>query len=355
MRGTFARLDERMSQMETLLMAQEEKFKEQQINIDKAMESVLKSLSDNADSSKSTSKREELDEDDDNNNLSKKIEDLSVDVKRLRVDIGEMVAEKTVAHETSKALLKQAEKLVNSKLASSDEVIMKLEEKLSNFYVTGPISTPATVTRNSEWEEHIVDTLLEIKSNLNSLNNSKPVSTTSTNNGFDKEFFITIANETLEAIEDMKIEVLAASDKSFTKISTRIKEATSTLDGSVNEVLKTISDSATDAEERHEGITKSYIDLKADITALGKLEKILLESGDNVLSVKRGIEYSQHDIKLSIGDLITANSKEMNATLNKKYVWERDICIIYIINFFFVDLMPSMKPFQVIIMELWQI
>jgi hypothetical protein len=98
--------------------------------------------------------------------------------------------------------LAQSERLVNSKLASADEVISRLEEKLSHFYVTGPLSTPNP--RDSEWESSVAETLREIKSNM----------ANGGGNSLNKEFFQSLTNDTLEAIEDMKLEVLTASDKS---------------------------------------------------------------------------------------------------------------------------------------------
>lgn len=318
MRGTFSRLDERMSEIESFLIAQDEKYKEEQTKMGKALEAILKWMVDNKEPTESktpavrSDKPDGSDEEDDS--LSKKVEDLSDNVKGLRRQIGEMMSDK---ESTSKGLLEQTEKLVNSKLASADEVISKIEEKLTHFYVTGPISTPATVTRNNEWEDQISQTLQDIRSNINAIKLSKSAPSTS-NSELDKEFFETIANQTLESIEDMKIEVLAASDKSFTKTATRIKETVEHLDGSINEVLKTLSETDTNTEAFQEEARKSFTDLKEDIVALGKLENILLQTADNVLSIKRGMEFNVHAITLEVGDVVKSSAKELNSTFYKR-------------------------------------
>lgn len=327
MRGTFARLDERMSQMETLLMAQDEKFTDQQNKVSKALEMIMKWMVDKdnlaqTEPPKKTAVVEVISNgfNDEDEGLAKKMEDLSDNVKRLRLEIGEMVADK---EQTSKGLIAQTEKLVNSKLASADDVIARLEDKLANFYITGPASTPQPPqVRSTEWENNITSTLLEIQSNVVGLKENS--ATASPLAGLDKEFFVTMANETLEAIEDMRIEVLSASDKSFAKTSTRIKEATGTLDGSINEILKTIADSSSTTEELFDGVSKSYKDLKSDVAALAKLEKILLETGDNVLSVKRGMEFNVHAVTLEIGDIVKASGKEINSTLHKRYKFNQE-------------------------------
>ncbi|KAG4072564.1 hypothetical protein HA402_004653 [Bradysia odoriphaga] len=315
MRGTFARLDERMSEIESFLIAQDEKYKEEQAKMGKALEAIMKWMVENkvpSGSRPAVKSDESSDEEDES--LSKKVEDLSDNVKDLRRQIAEMVSDKD---STSKGLLEQTEKLVNSKLASADEVISKIEEKLTHFYVTGPISTPSP-SRSNDWEDQISQTLQEIRSNVNAITSIKGASSSSSS-GLDKEFFETIANQTLESIEDMKIEVLAASDKSFTKTATRIKETVEHLDGSINEVLKTLSDADTNTETFREDARKSFTDLKTDIVALGKLENILLQTADNVLSIKRGMEFNVHAITLEVGDVVRSSAKEMNSTFYKRF------------------------------------
>lgn len=318
MRGTFARLDERMSEIESFLIAQDEKYKEEQAKMGKALEAIMKWMVENKVPSeiRTVTKSDKQDEssDEEDESLSKKVEDLSDNVKDLRRQIAEMVSDKD---STSKGLLEQTEKLVNSKLASADEVISKIEEKLSHFYVTGPVSTPLP-SRNSDWENQISQTLQEIRSNVNAITSNKGA-TSGSSGELDKEFFETIANQTLESIEDMKIEVLAASDKSFTKTATRLKETVEHLDGSINEVLKTLSDAETNTETFREDARKGMTELKADIVALGKLENILLQTADNVLSIKRGMEFNVHAITLEVGDVVRASSKDVNSTFYKRF------------------------------------
>ncbi|KAJ6633384.1 hypothetical protein Bhyg_16591 [Pseudolycoriella hygida] len=318
MRGTFTRLDERLSEIESFLLAQDEKFKQEQVKMTKAFEVIMKWMIDNKEAaeSKPIVKIEKSDESaEDEESLAKKVEDLSDNVKGLRRQIGEMMSDK---ESTSKGLLEQTEKLVNSKLASADEVISKIEEKLTHFYVTGPLTTPAPVTRNNEWEDQISQTLQDIRTNIDAMTSSKSASSMG-GVELDREFFETIANQTLESIEDMKIEVLAASDKSFTKTATRIKEAVEHLDGTTNEVLKTLSESESNPEVFQEEVRKGFTDLKSDILALGKLENILLQTADNVLSIKRGMEFNVHAITLEIEEVVKTSAKDLNSTFYKRF------------------------------------
>ena len=97
-----------------------------------------------------------------------------------------------------------------------------------------------------------------------------------------------------------------------------IKETVDHCDDSINEVLKKLSESDTNAETFREDARKSFADLKADLVMLGKLENILLQTADNVLSIKRGMEFNVHAITLEVGDVVKASAKEMNSTFYKR-------------------------------------
>lgn len=312
-RGTFSRLDERLSQIESVLMAQDVKYNEQQQEIRNSLDAIKTLLENN---SKGDNVGNAKAQDGAVNELSQQVQDLSTNVKDLRKEISELLQKHSSSDETSKALLEQSEKLVNSKLASADEVISRMEEKLSHFYVTGPVNS-ASNDHTSEWEGEVTKSLQEIKTNVNALkasSNAEPVSSAPL--GLDKEFLINLSNQTLDAIADMRSEILAASDKSLTKTTSRIKESTDKLDGSINEVLKALGDSGDDSQD---GVKESIAELKKELGALTKLEQMLAQMGDNVLSVKRGMEFNVHAITIEVGDVIRSNSKELNETINSRF------------------------------------
>lgn len=324
MRGTFTRLDERMSQIETVLMEKDEKNMEQQDRIGKALDSILKLLGEKG--AILPSARQSAENSDEAHttfvpsDLGKQIEQLAGDVKALRKEMKDLAADREKSLHASSKLLEQTDKLINAKSSTSDDFISRLDEKFAEYYVT--TSVPPTQEHNTEWEENVSISLKEIKNDIDALRTGDVLSTLGGNqglSGLDKNYFVTLHNETLEAIEDMRIEVLTASDKSFTKTATRIKESADNLDSSISEVLKTVAESATTAETLNEGVSTSLNELKNEIKGLNKLETVLLQMGDNILSIKRGMEFNVHAISLEVGDLIKTNSKELNHTINERF------------------------------------
>lgn len=359
MRGTFARLDERISQMESLLMLRENEQKDQNTHTGNLLGNILQWMNarDLAEATAQdqhlqrfdkvmaaiaaattntpavTCKSVENHDGDDGEpiDVSKKIEDLTESVKRLRQELAEVLADRIHADESAMQLCVLAERTVSSKMAASDDLMAKLEDKLLNLYVTAPLATSTAMPqyhRNVEWEERVQSSLSSIEQNIRSIQNtSENIAIQS-----DRNYFAVLANETLEAISDMRFEVLTASDKSFAKTATRIKDATNTLNEALNESTRTLFDaignshpaSAVSAdiasnETFNERVLQNYAELRNDIAGLRQLEKIMLDTGNNVLAVKRGMEYNVHAITMEIGEVIRVNVATIDNTLTEQF------------------------------------
>lgn len=296
MRGTFSRLDERISQIETVLLSQDEKFNDQQSKLNRAIESIDKWMS--TKSSSSGGEPEKLTE------VSQQIEDLSVNVKELRKEIDALTTKHDGSAQTTKDSLLNVEQQIVKKLDSAAETIARIQENVNQIG-----GTKLSTTEGTSWEDTISKELQTIKSNLGQgcSGGSGDASI------IDKDFFIGLNNQTLEAIEDIRHEVFVASDKNYLKTSTKLKETATKLDESINEILKNVGESSCD------GISTSIADVKKDVGELHKLEQMLAQMGDNVLSVKRGMEFNVHAITLEVTDVIKSSTKQLNSTINDQF------------------------------------
>ena len=219
-------------------------------------------------------------------------------------------------------------------MAQTEVVVGKLDEKMSQFYVTNTQDG-----KSSDFEVKITKTLQEIEENVNKLlKEGSAVSSSVSGSAFspaDRNFITGLKNETLEALEDMRLEVLTASDKSkylltsikkrmiklindliifkkgFAKTATRIKESSD----AISEVSKMLAESITNADTFYTDSQKSLSDVKTDVDGLKKLEKILLDTSNNALETKRRFEYGIHQIILEVSDVV----KTVNGTLQKRF------------------------------------
>lgn len=52
---------------------------------------------------------------------------------------------------------------------------------------------------------------------------------------------------------------------------------------------------------------------------LSKIEQVLIQTADNVLDIKRRIEYGSHEVILEVADLMKEQNKELNNSVNKRF------------------------------------
>lgn len=282
LKGTITRLEERVGSIETALLSQDDKNSQQQLKVSETLEGMLNWLTQNA------------------NALEARKEDVS---------LAEKIEEFT---HVGRDLTNHVEKLTRHQFGS-DEIVGKIEERLSSYY-----NNPVVIPANTDFEEKVIKKLDSIENTVQEAR-STAEATPAAGSTFDKEFVHGLVNETLEAIEDMRLEVLTASDKSFSKTATRIKENNEVLQASVNEILKTLSEEIVDSEAFFSATKKDIGSLKDEIAALSRLEKFLLQTGENVLDAKRGIDYGIHQILREVTDVVKANSKELNSTVTKRF------------------------------------
>lgn len=287
MQGSYVRLEERVGQIETLLMGLDEKFNEQS-KTNKAIESIEKWTASQSKSSNSDKLVE----------LSNQVEDLSVNVKDLRKVVDELRTKHDTDAQSANDSLSGITDNLAKKLDENANAISKIQENLGKI---GGIKSSG----DGSLEDTISKDLQYIKSNIGSRSCDGG---DSDSGAIDKEFLISLNNQTLDAISDMRHEVLTASDKSHMKTTSKLKETATALDTSINELLKNIG----------EGCDGNSLS-ESKQNEIHKLEQMLAQMGDNVLSIKRGIEFNVHAITLEVGEAIKQNSKNLESAIGDKF------------------------------------
>lgn len=109
-----------------------------------------------------------------------------------------------------------AEKLVASQQNDFEKVFNKINEKLSQMYIT---ESP----KNTEFEEKISSTIQAVKTNIDQLkelyveNSNVQSSTTGGLSDSDRKFIEEVNNSTNKHLEEVKTDIISASDKSTKK------------------------------------------------------------------------------------------------------------------------------------------
>lgn len=312
--GMIGRMEGRTGDIETALLQHGEqiaKFNQQQVEVSQTLEGILSWLTNNAQTLES---RNSMGAGRDEDSVNGMLDEVAATVRELRRELAELKGDRDATEDVNRQLLKEAEKLVNSKLSSADEIIAKMEEKLSQFYLTSPV----IATQNVEFEERVLKQLANLSNTLAERVSASQKDQVAVTSGPlpDKQFIQGLVNETLDAINDMRLEVLTASDKSFTKTATRIKENNEVLQSSVDEILKTLTEELTTSEAFQTTAKEQFSSMNE---TMAQLSVFLFKAGENILDAKRGIDYGILQITREVGDVVKTSSGSLNATVAKRF------------------------------------
>lgn len=125
-------------------------------------------------------------------------------------------------------------------------------------------------------------------------------------------------NKTLESLQELRYEINAKSEKTAVKINSKIQELEEKLIQNQQDLMKNVGELGEMTENVYSSVGKSYESLRGEVQALGKMEKVLVQSADNVMDTKRRVEYGVHQILLEVGELVKTQSKEISSTLNDR-------------------------------------
>lgn len=291
LKTSFSRLEERVGQVESMLVSQEERAIGQQNKLADALEAIYKYMNDNANAAapKYVVTKEDSDEED----LPKKIDDLVETIKELRREVSELKADRASADSESKAMIHRSSVVLQEAVGS------KLDEKLANLYVTAP-------NAQADFEQLVKDALSEIRNKM-----AAPTTEVASRIGGGDAGDL---GKTLDAIEDLKVEVLTAVDKSLIKMSSRIQESSNGLQTVVNDMAKAVAETneaTTGIQEAQEKVLKNTENVKT-------LDTMLLATADNIFDTKKKIELSVHRIHQDVSEMMLHATKELNATLMER-------------------------------------
>ncbi|KAK6628409.1 hypothetical protein RUM43_002221 [Polyplax serrata] len=172
---------------------------------------------------------------------------------------------------------------------------------------------------DSKWQEDLTSALRSQQETLKDL--LQVATKTSENLNFlpTKTDFQELSNGTQDGLHEMKEELMAKTDQGVSKIKMKIDESIAGVGNGQEEIVKTITELQSMGENLYSDISKSYGQLLTEIKGLSKVEQVMIQTADNVLDTKRRIEYGVHQILLEVGDLVKAQSKSLNTTVNQRF------------------------------------
>nr|XP_014103158.1 uncharacterized protein LOC106627536 [Bactrocera oleae]XP_036222725.1 uncharacterized protein LOC106627536 [Bactrocera oleae]XP_036222726.1 uncharacterized protein LOC106627536 [Bactrocera oleae]XP_036222727.1 uncharacterized protein LOC106627536 [Bactrocera oleae] len=317
--GIFARLDERVSQIETLLITQEEKYNIQTEKLGEALEHIFKWMRENdeclkrppvpagmsvpapivqppAISPEFVKEQEKI-----NQQMLEQITKLSSNVEKLL--------------DTSKDMMEQTEVAFKS-VPSTADILTKIEDKLVSYSVVTPALVPEAVD-NSEFENKVFVKFDELATGMEELRaQPKPQDGLTS---ADKEFIHGLANETLSALENVKASAQSSTEKAQAETASLIKETGQKQQADAGKILVGVNTQAELLQRFYDEMNTSYSKLNEGLEIFSKFNNILLANAEYVLDTQRKVEFGTLQTVQKVNDIIDKQREEIVDLLKTRF------------------------------------
>ncbi|XP_017061108.1 uncharacterized protein LOC108101316 [Drosophila ficusphila] len=314
--GSFGRLDERVSQIETMLITQEEKYNTQSDRFNQATEHMFKWMRENDECFKRPPvsanllappttppapaiPKEFLEEQKRlNTQLLEEIQKLSASVASLK--------------ESSQKAVVQTQQNFES-LPKGPELLAQIEAKLQEHAAS---VTTAAPPKNNEFEAQLLERLDSLSGKVANISETvqRPAAPVGLNDK-DKAYIQELNNETLNALAQLKSESSTAQKSALTETTERLQQTEANIQADVRKLstdLGALNEFLASANE-------SNAKLNEGLEALGKFNNIMMTNSEVVLDTQRKVEFGTLNVVQRVGKLLEEETAKLSELLKERF------------------------------------
>ncbi|CAD0202483.1 unnamed protein product [Chrysodeixis includens] len=322
LKGMISRLDDRLSNVETILLQKEEREKSSQAKINEALESIQKALValapappppvdlDNNLSANDDAIQRRLD------NTDAKIDAVKKEIKTLK---------NSLSPESFRSMCLDAASDMNpfeKHISEAEKLLNKYETKLSEYNGTKvqtdfvPLNEVSLadeawhskMTEVMERQEKEIKKIQQLLSDAESMWKDLP----------RLADINRATNQTIDTVTKATETLLINNEMAVSKITTKLRDMGDRLVATNEDIQRSLTQSNTMTERAYNDISRSYETLRTEVQLLSKSEQVILDTADNVVATRKRIEYGVHQILVEVGELIKVQNKNMNRTVSGK-------------------------------------
>uniref|UniRef100_A0A8D8SNX9 Uncharacterized protein n=2 Tax=Cacopsylla melanoneura TaxID=428564 RepID=A0A8D8SNX9_9HEMI len=208
---------------------------------------------------------------------------------------------------------------LNAKVDRMEAVLVKMEEMMTKSAAGDPVVSEVELVAKSNSNGRYMYTTSDIETRLDEQMELLQAMKTKLSSGISIEDLHEVGNNSLSLIQEVKYEILANNDRNTIKVEDQVDAIGKQMRENRDNFMNSITEISERSEKLYADIQKSYEQLLKEVKGLVKVEEVLIQTADNVLDTKRRIEYGVHQILLETGELIKAQSKGLNDTVNERF------------------------------------
>ncbi|CAB3230722.1 unnamed protein product [Arctia plantaginis] len=324
LKGMISRLDDRLSNVETILLQKEEREKSSQNKINEVLGNIQKTLLTLIPAPKAST---ELDNSlTVNDDLQKRLDATDAKIDAVNKEIINL--KHSLNPDALRAMCLDVASDMNpfeKHISEAEKLLSKYELKLNEYNGTAysvqtdfvPLNEVAAadeawhskMSEVMERQEQDIKKIQRLLSDAESMWKDLP----------RLADLHRSTNQTLEALSNTTGTTLHNMIMLTTKVETKIREMGDKLGMTNEDIQRSLTQSNTMTEQAFNGIFRSYDSLRAEVQLLAKSDKMIQETSDNVLATKKRLEYVVNQIIMQLADVIRGQHKIANKATNTKF------------------------------------
>ncbi|XP_039494333.1 uncharacterized protein LOC120453616 [Drosophila santomea] len=314
--GIFGRLDERVSQIETMLITQEEKYNSQSDRFNQATEHMFKWMRENdecfkrpplsgnliappaAPAAPAIPKEFLEDQKRLNAQLLEEIQKLSASVASLK-ESSEKSADKT--HKSFEDLPK------------APQLLAQIEAKLQEHVAS---ATTAAPPKNPEFEAQLLERLTSLGGQVTQLSETvqRPAAPLGLSEK-DRAYIQELNNDTLNALAQLKSESSDVQKSAATETTERLQQAEANIQADVRQLSADVG-----ILNKHFAATnESNAKLNEGLEALDRFNSIIMTNSEVVLDTQRKVDFGTLNTVQRVGKLLAEEMAKLSGLLKERF------------------------------------
>ncbi|XP_052854520.1 LOW QUALITY PROTEIN: uncharacterized protein LOC128263486 [Drosophila gunungcola] len=315
--GIFGRLDERVSQIETMLITQEEKYNSQSDRFNQATEHMFKWMRENDECFKRPPVSANLIAPPAAPPAPPAIpKEFLEEQKRLNTKLLEEIQKLT----SSVAALKESSQKAAvqtqqnfEELPKGAELLSQIEAKLQEHSAS---VTTAAPPKNNEFEVKVLGSLNSLGGKVTELSESvqRPVAPVGLTEK-DRSFIQELSNDTLNALAQLKSESSATQKSALTETTERLQQTEANIQADVRQLSTEVGI----LNKFFAAANESNVKLNEGLEALGKFNNIIMTNSEVVLDTQRKVEFGTLNVVQRVGKLLEEEMTKLSGLLQERF------------------------------------
>ncbi|EDX03305.1 uncharacterized protein LOC6730541 [Drosophila simulans] len=314
--GIFGRLDERVSQIETMLITQEEKYNSQSDRFNQATEHMFKWMRENDECFKRPPVSANLIAPPAAPAPPAIPKEFLEDQKRLNAklleEIQKLSASVAALKESSQKAADQTQKRLEG-LPKAPELLSQIEAKLQEHAAS---VTTAAPPKNAEFEAQLLERLTSLGGKVSALSETvqRPAAPLDLSEK-DRAYIQELNNDTLNALAQLKSESSVVQKSAATEATERLQQAEANIQADVRQLSADVG-----ILNKHFASTnESNAKLNEGLEALGKFNNIMMTNSEVVLDTQRKVDFGTLNVVQRVGKLLADEMATLSGLLKERF------------------------------------